>query len=125
MSVEPRTATVNVMVTKSLSVAEPQWCAGHDDRAQFLTDITHNGPEITARVTVAGATATFLTAWISQSPYLPEPEGLPVLAIEIDGDIINCALDDVRTFTGLVRAHCDVLDGLAVELERVSESGRP
>ncbi|WP_075693823.1 DUF6907 domain-containing protein [Streptomyces acidiscabies] len=123
MSIEPRTATVNVLVTKTLPVAEPEWCTGHDDRAQFLTDITHNGPEITARITVAGATATFLTAWISQSPYLPEPEVLPVLAIEIDGDIINCGPDDVRTFTRLVRAHCDVLDGLAVELERVRDGG--
>ncbi|MGJ5897984.1 DUF6907 domain-containing protein [Streptomyces niveiscabiei] len=123
MSIEPRTATVNVLVTKTLPVAEPEWCAGHDDRAQFLTDITHNGPEITARITVAGATATFLTAWISQSPYLPAPEVLPVLAIEIDGDILNCGPDDVRTFTRLVRAHCDVLDGLAVELERVRGEG--
>lgn len=125
MNIEPRTAHINILVTKSREVPEPSWCAGHDDdRAQFLTDITHNGPEITCRVDTRRGTADFLTAWISQSPYLPEPEVLPVLAIEIDGDTLNCGPDDVRTFTNLIRAHCDVLDGLAIELERVrAEAG--
>ncbi|MGW6008649.1 DUF6907 domain-containing protein [Streptomyces sp. NPDC055210] len=46
MSTDPRTAMVNVLVTKALAVDEPDWCAGHrDDRANFKVDITHNGPE--------------------------------------------------------------------------------
>lgn len=45
---EPRTAHVNVLVTKSLPIDEPQWCTGHrDDRANFKSEITHSGPEET------------------------------------------------------------------------------
>ncbi|MFJ4785491.1 DUF6907 domain-containing protein [Streptomyces sp. NPDC088794] len=46
MSTEPRTATVNVWVTKPLEIDEPDWCAGHDtDRAGYKVDVSHAGPE--------------------------------------------------------------------------------
>ena len=127
MTTEPRTVNVNVFVTKTLEIDEPSWCVGHrDDRAQYKVDITHNGPEVAARIDTRHGTAEFLTAWISSAPYSEHaPEPLPVLAIEVGGDILNCTPDDVRAFTQLVRAHCNVLDGLALELQRVRESEAP
>ncbi|WP_432135165.1 DUF6907 domain-containing protein [Streptomyces sp. bgisy154] len=123
MSTEPRTAVVNVLVTTQLEIDEPTWCTGHrDDRAQFRTDITHNGPEIAAAVDTRRGPTEFLTAWISQTPYGPNGDPLPVLAIEAGGDTLNLDPDEVRAFTNLVRAHCDVIDQLAGELERVRES---
>jgi hypothetical protein len=42
----PHTVTVPILVTKSLEIKEPDWCAGHpNDRAQYKADITHFGPE--------------------------------------------------------------------------------
>ncbi|MGQ4358885.1 DUF6907 domain-containing protein [Streptomyces sp. SAS_272] len=123
MSTEPRTVQVNVFVTKSLEIDEPDWCAGHDDRAQYKTDITHNGPEVSASVEIRRGLSDFLTAWISQAPYSElAPEPLPLLAIEVGGDIINLDPNGVHEFTATVRAHCDVLDRLAGELQRVRES---
>ncbi|WP_416983527.1 DUF6907 domain-containing protein [Streptomyces sp. T028] len=124
MTSAPRTVQVNVFVTKSLEIDEPDWCNGHDDdRAQYKADITHNGPEVAAVVDTRRGPAEFLTAWISRAPFSElAPEPLPLLAIEVGGDIINCDPDEVRSFTNLVRAHCDVLDQLAVELQRVRES---
>ncbi|GKQ38901.1 DUF6907 domain-containing protein [Streptomyces sp. A012304] len=126
MSTEPRTVHVNVFVTKSLEIEEPSWCVGHrDDRAQYKADITHNGPEISARIDTRRGPTDFLTAWISQAPYsVLTPEPLPVLAIEVGGDILNCEdTADVRAFANLVRAHLDVLEQLAVELERIRGGG--
>jgi hypothetical protein len=124
VSTEPRTVQVNVLVTKSLEIDEPDWCVGHrGDRAQFMPDLTHNGPEVSARVDTRRGTAEFLTAYISHTPHaMLAPEPLPVLAIEVGGDTVNCDPDEVRTFTNLVRAHCDVLDVMALELQRVRES---
>ncbi|MEV0183831.1 hypothetical protein AB0I54_31785 [Streptomyces sp. NPDC050625] len=121
MSTEPRTVTVNLLVTKPLEIEEPDWCVGHrDDHAQFRPDLTHNGPEVSARIDLRRGPAKFLTAWISHAPYgelAPEPQ--PILAINVGADTLSCDPDGVRSFTNLVRAHCDVLDQLATELERV------
>lgn len=125
MSAEPRTVQVHVFVTKSLEIDEPSWRAGHDDdRAQYKVDITHNGPEVSAVIDTRRGPTEFLTAWISQAPFSElAPEPLPLLAIEVAGDILNCeSTDDVRAFTNIVRAHLDVLDRLAIEMERVRES---
>jgi hypothetical protein len=123
---EPRTVHVHVFVTKPLEIEEPSWCTGHpDDRAQYKADITHNGPEIAALIDTRRGPAEFLTAWISHAPYSDlAPETLPTLAIEVGGDVINCDPDETRAFTNLVRAHCDVLDQLAAELQRVRDAER-
>jgi len=126
VSTEPRTVHVNVLVTKALEIDEPAWCVAPHEGAQYKADITHNGPEVSASVEVRRGLARFLTAWISQAPHSElAPEPLPLLAIEVGGDIINCDPDEVRDFTNLVRAHCNVLDQLARELERVRESEGP
>ncbi|MEU3292998.1 hypothetical protein ABZ722_11620 [Streptomyces longwoodensis] len=122
MSTEPNTVPVTVLVTRTLEIPEPTWCAGHDeDRAQFKPDVTHNGPETAARIETRRGPARFLTAWVSQAPFgVRAPEPLPVLSIEAAGDVINFdSAAAVRTFTDMVRAHCDVLDQLGAELERI------
>jgi hypothetical protein len=120
---EPRTVNVNVIVTKTLEIDEPEWCVDPHTGAQYKADITHNGPEVSAFIDTRRGTASFLTTWISHAPHgelAPEPQ--PVLAIDIGGDIINCDPDQTRAFTALVRAHLDVIDLCATELERVRES---
>ncbi|MEV8552581.1 hypothetical protein AB0L04_22530 [Streptomyces glaucescens] len=125
MSTEPRTAHVNVLVTKSLEIDEPAWCVDPHDSAQFLPDITHNGPETTARVATQHGTATFLAAWITQAPHAQlAPEPLPVVAIEVDGDTLSLDPDDVPAFTGLIRAHLDVIEQLAAECARIRGGGQ-
>jgi hypothetical protein len=120
VSTEPRTVHVNVLVTKSLEIDEPDWCADPHDGAQFKVDITHNGPEIAARVDTRHGIATFLAAWISQAPYSQlDPQPLPIVAIEVGGDTLSLDPEDVPAFTRLARAHLDAIDRLAAECERI------
>ncbi|MEU5192781.1 hypothetical protein AB0G86_01785 [Streptomyces scabiei] len=67
MTDEPRTAFVNVFVTKPLQVDEPTWCAGHhdDDPSQYKVDISHDGPE---HVIAPGGRELF-RAFLTQSPF--------------------------------------------------------
>ncbi|MFF9324022.1 DUF6907 domain-containing protein [Streptomyces sp. NPDC014776] len=121
MSSEPRTVTVNVLVTRSREIDEPDWCVGHRaDRANFLADVTHNGPETSATFETATGTVTFLAAWITQAPYgTIRPEPLPVLAVEVDGDAVSMEPETVRAFTAAARARLDELDALADDVERL------
>ncbi|MGW3724163.1 DUF6907 domain-containing protein [Streptomyces sp. NPDC000851] len=124
MSTEPRTVNVNILVTRSLEIEEPEWCADPHQGAQFMPDVTHNGPEISARIDTRHGTAAILTAWISHAPYgelAPEPQ--PVLAVEVGGDILNLDPDDVPTFTALVRAHLGRIEQLAAECARIRNGG--
>ena len=66
MNAEPRTAVVDVFVTKSVEIDEPSWCAGHqDDRAEYKVDITHDGPE---HVIAPGGRELF-RASLTQAPF--------------------------------------------------------
>jgi phosphoglycolate phosphatase-like HAD superfamily hydrolase len=66
VNAEPRTAIVNVFVTKPLQIDEPSWCAGHqDDRAQYKVDLTHDGPE---HVIAPGGRELF-RASLTQAPF--------------------------------------------------------
>jgi hypothetical protein len=66
MSTEPRTAVVNVFVTKPLEIDEPSWCAGeHDQRAGYKVDISHDGPE---HVIAPGGRELF-RASLTQAPF--------------------------------------------------------
>lgn len=79
MSTEPRTATVNLLVTKPLEIDEPDWCAGHrDERAQFKPDITHFGPE--QAVEFNGF--EILRAMLAQSPYSERSSTAVALYVE-------------------------------------------
>lgn len=66
MSTAPRTATVNVFVTKPLEVDEPDWCVGHPNpHAGYKVDITHDGPE---HVIAPGGRELF-KAFLTQAPF--------------------------------------------------------
>lgn len=122
---EPRTVTVNLLVTKSLEIDEPDWCVDPHNGAHFRPDITHNGPEIRAEFETQHGTLEYLAAWISHSPYSElAPELLPVVAVDIDGDAVSLDPDGVREFTAVTRAHLDALDRLADEADRIRGGGR-
>ncbi|AVH57871.1 MULTISPECIES: DUF6907 domain-containing protein [Streptomyces] len=125
MSTEPRTATVNVLVTKPLEIEEPDWCAGAHDRAQFRPDIIHNGPETVATFDTSLGTIQYMRAWISHAPYGDlAPEPLPIIAVEIGGDALSVDPDGLRAFVATTRAHLDALDHLADEAERIRGGGQ-
>ncbi|MFE8962140.1 DUF6907 domain-containing protein [Streptomyces iakyrus] len=65
MSTELHTVNVNLLVTKSLQIDEPEWCAGHDDQAQFKADITHYGPEHT----IGTGDFDLFRAMLTQTPF--------------------------------------------------------
>lgn len=122
----PRTVAVNVLVTKSLEIEDPSWCVGHRaDRANFKVDIEHNGPETFATFETRLGTVEYLRAWITHRPYatLP-PEPLPLVAVEIDGQAVSLEPDQLRRFTAATRAHCDALDRLADDADRIRGEAR-
>lgn len=125
MSTEPRTVAVNVLVTKSVEIDEPDWCAGSHDRPQFRPDIIHNGPETVATFDTSLGTIQYMRAWISQAPYGDlAPEPLPIIAVEIGGDAVSVDPDGLRAFTAATRAHLDALDRLADEAEHIRGEGQ-
>lgn len=84
MSTEPRTATVNVFVTKPLAIDEPDWCAGHPDpRAGYKVDISHDGPEHV----IAPDGREMFTAFLTQAPFaeIDRSIGLHVEVADITG----------------------------------------
>ncbi|MFI8894874.1 DUF6907 domain-containing protein [Streptomyces paradoxus] len=125
MSTEPRTAIVSVLVVQALEIDEPAWCTGEHPGAEFLPDLTHNGPEVSARFETRHGPVEYLTGWITQAPHgevAPEPS--PRVAVEFGGGAHSLTPDDVRAFTALTRAHLDVLDRLADEADRIREQTR-
>lgn len=126
MSTEPRTVQVSILVTKSLEIDEPDWCTGHrDDRAQFRPDLTHNGPEIAASFETRLGAVDYLRAWISHAPYAElTAELLPVIAVEIDAEVVSLDPAGLRAFTATTRAHLDALDRLADEAEHIRGEAR-
>lgn len=124
MSTEPRTVTVNVLVTKSLEIDEPSWCVDPHTGAQFMPDVEHNGPQITATFETRHHTVEYLRAWITHRPHaVLAPEPLPLIAVEIDGESLPLDPDQLRAFTAATRAHLDALDQLATEAERIRNGG--
>lgn len=110
MSTEPRTAVVNVFVTKPLEIDEPDWCAGrHDDHAQYKVDISHDGPE---HVIAPGGREMF-RAFITQAPFatIDRTIGLYVEVGDLTG---TCTPDEVE----------QLADDLNTAAERLRELGR-
>lgn len=119
MSTEPRTATVNVFVTKPLTIDEPDWCAGHpDDQAQYKVDITHNGPE---HVIEANGFQT-LRAIIASSPF-SQHQPKPVLYVE-DGDLTGSYTpDEVEQLADALVQTAEQLRALGRQLAEVLDGG--
>ncbi|MFD4527832.1 DUF6907 domain-containing protein [Streptomyces sp. NPDC058470] len=125
MSTEPRMVTVNVLVSKALEIDEPDWCIDPHTGANFRPDITHNGPEIAVSFDTPLGTVDYLRAWISHAPYAAlADEPLPIVAVEIDAEVVPLDPDGVRAFTAITRAHLDALDRLADEAERIRGGGQ-
>ncbi|WP_405841593.1 DUF6907 domain-containing protein [Streptomyces sp. NBC_01518] len=94
MSTDPRTATVNVFVTKPLEIDEPDWCKGHaDDRAGYKVDISHDGPEHV----VASGDREMFRAFVSQAPF-SNVDPTVSLYIEPSMEPRSCTPDEVNQF---------------------------
>lgn len=120
---QPHTTSVNILVTKSLEIDEPHWCVGHvGESGQFLLDITHNGHKVSAHFDSENGSADYLSAWITQSPYSEvAAEPLPLVAVEVDSEVMALSPEEVRAFTARTRAHLEVLERLADGCERLRE----
>ncbi|MET8765838.1 hypothetical protein [Streptomyces sp. NPDC004658] len=118
--IEPRTATVNLLVTKTLEIDEPDWCIGHrTDEAQFKPDVTHYGPEHTVEVNGFRV----LQAVLSQSPYAEHSSPDPVLYVE-EGDFTGSYTPDgVEQLADALTAAADRLRTLGRDLAEILDGG--
>jgi hypothetical protein len=119
VSTEPRTANVNLLVTKSLEIDEPDWCTGHDDQAQFKADITHYGPE---HVIAADGFPLF-RAMLAQSPFAelaPSTVGLYVEQLDLTGSYTP---DEVEELADALVEAAARLRTLSRELAHILEGG--
>lgn len=114
-----RSVILDTVDRGEVTVPEPAWCIGHDnERVGHFTDITHNGPFITAdAVTAQYGHAQIMEARITQAPHgTIRPEPLPLLYVHIHVDA-TVAIEDGRNVTRALRAAAAridrALDGLA------------
>lgn len=115
------TVTLDTVDRGEVTVDEPAWCTGHDgETVGHFTDITHNGPEITAPVVTAKyGPSQILTMRVSHAPHLVErPEPFPLLAVELDG---HGDLDpaDGHSLARALRLAANRVDRAAVQLDRI------
>ncbi|MCF1645977.1 DUF6907 domain-containing protein [Streptomyces indiaensis] len=119
---DPRTVTVNVLVTKPLEIEEPDWCAGHrDDRAEFKADITHYGRE---HVLEVGGFPLF-RALLAQAPYSQHAPSVPALYVEQLDLTGSYTPDEVEDLADALVEAAARLRALGRELDAVlEEEGR-
>lgn len=116
---EPRTAVVNVFVTKPLEIDEPDWCAGHpDQRAEYKVDISHDGPE---HVIDSGGREVF-RAFLTQAPFstVDRTVGLHVEVADLSG---TRTLDEVEQLADDLVEAAARLRVLGRELARILAGG--
>ncbi|MGW0495024.1 DUF6907 domain-containing protein [Streptomyces sp. NPDC003007] len=122
MSTEPRTVQVNLLVTKSLEIDEPDWCTGsHGDGAQFKPDVTHYGPE---HVIAADGFPLF-RAMLAQAPFAelaPSTVGLYVEQLDLTGSYTP---DEVEELADALVEAAARLRTLARELAHILAGGAP
>ncbi|MFI8297308.1 DUF6907 domain-containing protein [Streptomyces nigra] len=119
MSTEPRTAMVDVFVTKPLEIDEPSWCAGHDDdRANYKVDVTHNGPD---HLIAPGGRELF-HASLTQAPFshVDNTIGLYIESIDILG---THTPDEVDQLADALTEAADQLRALGRDLARILDGG--
>lgn len=115
MSIEPRTAVVNIFVRKPLEIDEPDWCAGHpDDRAGYKVDISHDGPEHV----IAPSGEAMFKAFVSQAPFASTDRSI-TLYVEPDLEPRNCTPDDVDQLADDLIAAADQLRALGRQLAAI------
>ncbi|MBB4711185.1 hypothetical protein BJ965_001067 [Streptomyces luteogriseus] len=75
----PRTVTVPVLVTRSLEIEEPDWCAGrHGGHAESKVDVTHYGLEHA----IGAGDFNLLRAMLAQAPFAERATTDVVLYVE-------------------------------------------
>lgn len=123
MSIEPRTATVNVLVTKTLEVPEPEWCSGHRTNvADFKTDVTHYGIEHV----IPGPDGTELArAMLSQSPFSQTSSSDMELYIESGDFTGSYSPDEVEVLADAFVQAADRLRALGRDLADRLTGGEP
>ncbi|MFF3660032.1 DUF6907 domain-containing protein [Streptomyces olivochromogenes] len=120
MSTEPRTAQVDVFVTKSLEIDEPDWCIGHrDDLAQYKVDITHYGPEHA----IAHNGFDLFSARLGQSPFADRAPSDLVLYVEHSGFTGSLNPDEVEAFADALVEAAAALRALGHELAAILAGG--
>lgn len=119
MSTEPRTAVVNVWVTKPLEVDEPAWCTGHSDtRAGYKVDISHTGPE---HVIAPGGREMF-RALLTQAPFATTDRTIG-LYVEPRTDPRTCTPADVEQLATDLEAAAVQLRELGRQLAEILAGG--
>jgi hypothetical protein len=119
VSTEPRTAVVNVFVTKPLEIDEPDWCAGHTEpHAQYKVDISHDGPEHV----IAPSGEEMFRALLTQAPYcsVDDSIGLYVEVADLTG---TRTPDEVEQLATDLAAAAEQLRALGRDLARILAGG--
>lgn len=116
----PRTATVNVLVTKALEIPEPEWCTGHrTDQAQFKADVTHYGPEHSIEVNGF----PILQAMLAQSPYAEHASPDTALYVETGDFTGSYNPDDVEQLADALAQAAEQLRALGRDLGEILDGG--
>ena len=120
MSTEPRTATVNVFVTRPLEIDEPDWCAGHpaDALTQYKVDVSHDGPE---HVIAPGGREMF-TASLTQAPFSNVDRTIG-LYVEPLVEPHTCTPDEVEQLAADLEAAATQLRALGRTLAEILAGG--
>lgn len=116
---DPRTAHVNVFVTKPLEIDEPAWCAGHDgDPTGYKVDISHDGPE---HLIAPGGREMF-RAFLSQAPFSNVDRSV-VLYVEVQDITGSHTPDGVEQLAADLEAAAAQLRELGRGLAEILDGG--
>lgn len=116
----PRTVTVPVLVTKSLEIDEPDWCAGrHSGHAEFKVDLVHYGPEHT----IGANGYDLLRAMLAQNPYAERATRTVQLYIEQQDVTGSYSPDQVEQLADALVESADQLRALGRELAELLTRG--
>lgn len=122
---EPRyeggTVTLQTLDHGEVTVPEPAWCMGHDGELVCpRSEVSHEGPEITAVV----AEAPLMRANLTHAPFLEiEPEPHPLVYVEAL-EAASYDADGLRELVAAGRAFLDQLEAMAGQLDALAEGGQ-
>lgn len=115
----PRTATVNIFVTKPLQITEPDWCKGHPDtRAGYKVDISHDSPE----TVIAPGGREIFRAFFTQAPYSNVDQTIG-LYVEVADISATYTPDDAAQLADDLTAAADQLRALGRQLAELLGGG--
>ncbi|MBE8471056.1 DUF6907 domain-containing protein [Streptomyces justiciae] len=116
---EPRTVTLTTIDHGTVTLPEPDWCAGHPDtRASYKVDISHDGPEHT----IAPGGREMFKALLTQAPYSSQDRAIG-LYIEVANLTGTCTPDEVEELADDLIAAAVRLRELGLELAEILRRG--